>query len=94
MGNPSPFKDKMRRAYASALGTFKGVYWYLLTDRSRNRRVYLWLFPSDLVIRLAGPGNRWAIPIAAAMGVPMYIRTETVIPISAALVGKRRRFSL
>ena len=36
----------------------------------------------------AGPGNPWSIPIAAFVGVPMYIRAETVIPISAALVGK------
>jgi len=40
------------------------------------------------VVRLAGPGNPWSILIAAALGVPMYIRAETVIPIGAALVGK------
>jgi len=45
-------------------------------------------FPQDLVVRLAGPGNPWSIPTAAAVGVPMYIRAETVIPISAALVEK------
>jgi len=39
-------------------------------------------------VRLAGPGNPWSIPVAAALGVPMYIRTETVIPIGAALIGK------
>ena len=38
--------------------------------------------------RWAGPDNPWSIPIAALIGVPMYIRAETVIPISAALVGK------
>lgn len=37
---------------------------------------------------MAGPGNPWSIPVAAFIGVPMYIRAETVIPISAALVGK------
>ena len=45
-------------------------------------------FPQDLVVRLAGPDKPWSIPIAAGIGVPMYIRAETVIPISAALVGK------
>ncbi|MFA5280489.1 MAG: permease, partial [Smithellaceae bacterium] len=30
----------------------------------------------------------WSIPIAALIGVPMYIRAETIIPIAAALVGK------
>jgi uncharacterized membrane protein YraQ (UPF0718 family) len=29
-----------------------------------------------------------AIPIAAVIGIPMYIRAETIIPISAVLMGK------
>lgn len=82
-----PFKAKMRRASSSAWGTFKGVFWYLLLGAGIGAFIY-GFFPQDLVVRLAGPGNRWAIPIAAAIGVPMYIRAETVIPISAALVGK------
>ncbi len=82
-----PFKKKMKRASLSAVGTFKGVFWYLLLGAGIGSFIY-GFFPQDLVIRLAGPGNPWSIPIAAAIGVPMYIRAETVIPISAALVGK------
>jgi len=37
---------------------------------------------------VAGPGNPWSIPVAALIGIPMYIRAETIIPISAALAGK------
>ena len=44
--------------------------------------------PQDPVLKVAGPGNPWSIPIAAAIGVPMYVRAETMISISAALVGK------
>jgi hypothetical protein len=82
-----PFKEKMKRASLSAIGTFKGVFWYLLLGAGIGAFIY-GFFPQDLVVRLAGPGNPWSIPIAAAIGVPMYIRAETVIPISAALVGK------
>lgn len=81
------FKDKMKRASASAIDTFKGVFWYLLLGAGIGAFIY-GFFPQDLVIKLAGPGNPWSIPIAAALGVPMYIRAETVIPISAALVAK------
>jgi len=83
----APFKEKMKRASASAVDTFKGVFWYLLLGSGIGAFIY-GFFPQDLIIRLAGPGNPWSIPIAAAIGVPMYIRAETVIPISAALVGK------
>lgn len=82
-----PFQEKMKRAAVSAMGTFKGVFWYLLIGAAIGAFIY-GFFPQDLVITLAGPGNPWSIPIAAAIGVPMYIRAETVIPISAALVGK------
>jgi len=82
-----PFKEKMKRASSSAVDTFKGVFWYLLLGAGIGAFIY-GFFPQDLVVRLAGPGNPWSIPIAALIGVPMYIRAETVIPISAALVGK------
>ena len=82
-----PFKEKMKRASLSAVDTFKGVFWYLLLGAGIGAVIY-GFFPQDLVVRMAGPGNPWSIPIAAALGVPMYIRAETIIPISAALVGK------
>ncbi|MHB8091571.1 MAG: permease [Syntrophales bacterium] len=82
-----PFKTKMRRASLSAVETFKGVFWYLLLGAAIGAVIY-GFFPQSLVVRVAGPGNPWSIPIAALIGVPMYIRAETIIPISAALVGK------
>jgi len=83
----APFKEKLRSASIAAVDTFKGVFWYLLLGAAIGAFIY-GFFPQDLVVKLAGPGNPWSIPIAAAIGVPMYIRAETVIPISAALVGK------
>jgi len=82
-----PFKEKMKKASLSAIDTFKGVFWYLLLGAGIGAVIY-GFFPQDLVVRLAGPGNPVSIPIAAVIGVPMYIRAETIIPISAALVGK------
>ena len=82
-----PFKEKMKRASLSAVDTFKGVFWYLLLGAGIGAFIY-GFFPQDIVVKVAGPGNPWSIPIAAAIGVPMYIRAETIIPISAALVGK------
>lgn len=82
-----PFKEKMKRASLSAIDTFKGVFWYLLLGAGIGAFIY-GFFPQDVVVKVAGPGNPFSIPIAALIGVPMYIRAETIIPISAALVGK------
>ncbi|MEE9910984.1 MAG: permease [Deltaproteobacteria bacterium] len=84
---PVPFKQKLKNASLSAVDTFKGVFWYLLLGAGIGAFIY-GFFPQDIVVQLAGPGNAWSIPIAAVIGVPMYIRAETVIPIAAALVGK------
>ncbi|MDD4623201.1 MAG: permease [Kiritimatiellae bacterium] len=82
-----PFKVRMKHAGAEAVSTFKGVFWYLMIGAGIGAFIY-GFFPQDLVVRVAGPGNPWSIPVAAALGVPMYIRAETVIPIGAALIGK------
>jgi len=44
--------------------------------------------PTDIVSRLAGPDNPLAIPVAAIVGIPLYIRAETMIPIGLALIEK------
>ena len=37
---------------------------------------------------VAGPSNPLAVPVAAIIGVPIYIRAETMIPIGLALIKK------
>ncbi|MDD4588443.1 MAG: permease, partial [Heliobacteriaceae bacterium] len=44
--------------------------------------------PQDLLGRVAGPDNFFAVPIAAVIGIPMYIRAESIIPIGMTLLGK------
>jgi uncharacterized membrane protein YraQ (UPF0718 family) len=44
--------------------------------------------PTDLIAQYAGEGMWYAIPVAAVIGIPLYIRAEAVIPLSAALVQK------
>ncbi len=82
-----PFKKKLKNASRSAVDTFKGVFWYLMLGAGIGAFIY-GFFPQDLVVKWAGPDTPWSIPLAALIGVPMYIRAETIIPISAALVGK------
>lgn len=44
--------------------------------------------PETFITSVAGDDHPFAIPIAAIIGIPMYIRVETMIPISEALVSK------
>ncbi|HCE9059505.1 TPA: permease, partial [Klebsiella michiganensis] len=44
--------------------------------------------PAAWLERYAGQENPFAIPVAAIIGVPLYIRAEAVIPLAAALMAK------
>ncbi len=39
-------------------------------------------------MKVAGPQNPFSIPVAAVIGIPLYIRAETAIPIGLALIQK------
>src|SRR5699024_11033093 len=43
---------------------------------------------AEFITSIAGDEHPFAIPITAIVGIPMYIRVETMIPISEALVSK------
>ena len=81
------FRQKLRRAFAGAWSDFRSVLLYLIVGVAIGAAIYGYL-PSDFVVRLAGPQNPLAIPVAAAIGIPLYVRAETVIPIAVALTQK------
>lgn len=81
------FGKKLRRAFAGAWNDFRGVLIYLVIGVAIGAAIYGYL-PGDFVVRVAGPQNPLAIPVAAIIGVPLYVRAETVIPIAVALTQK------
>lgn len=81
------FRAKLSFAFAGAWNDFRGVLAYLIIGVAIGAVVYGYV-PGDFVVRVAGPQNPLAIPLAALIGVPLYVRAETVIPIGVALTGK------
>ena len=84
---PEKFGDKVKLAFAAAWADFRGVLIYLLIGVGIGAAIYGYL-PRDFVLRFAGPGNPFAIPVAALIGIPLYIRAETAIPIGLSLLKK------
>ena len=76
-----------RRAWADAWAFFLPALPYLLVGTAAGAAIY-GLVPTSWVVAVAGPGQPLAIPLAAALGVPMYVNAETFFPISAALLQK------
>jgi uncharacterized protein len=78
---------RIRRAFSFAWTLFKHIFLYLIIGAAVGAVIYGFV-PQDIIVKIAGPDNPLAIPIAAIIGIPMYIRAETIIPISAVLMGK------
>lgn len=84
---PSYFTGKLKASFVSAWEDFRSVVIYLLFGVGIGAVIYGYI-PQNIVTKLAGPDNPFAIPVAATIGVPLYIRAETAIPIGLALLQK------
>jgi uncharacterized membrane protein YraQ (UPF0718 family) len=81
------FKDKLRHAFGSALKDFRAVFIYLVIGVAIGA-VIKGFIPQNLIVYVAGPQNPAAVPVAAVIGIPLYIRATTAIPIGLALIQK------
>lgn len=86
-GCNSSHGTRIHAAFSFAVSLFRQVFPYLLLGAGIGAFIYGFI-PGDLIVSLAGPDNPLAIPVAAVIGIPMYIRAETLIPVSAVLLEK------
>lgn len=82
-----PFRGKLKAAFAGAWESLRPILGYLLIGVALGAGIYGYM-PQNFVMKIAGPDNPFAIPFAAVLGIPLYIRAETAIPIGLALMGK------
>jgi uncharacterized membrane protein YraQ (UPF0718 family) len=66
---------------------FKKVLPYLMGGIALGSMIYGFM-PTEFVSAMANEDNPLAVPLAAIIGIPLYIRAEAVIPLSAALAAK------
>ncbi|WOH36307.1 permease [Thalassotalea fonticola] len=83
-GNPV---SKWTRIWNSTWSDFKKVLPYLIGGIALGSFIYGFM-PTEFVANVASEENPFAVPIAAVIGIPLYIRAEAVIPLSAALAAK------
>ncbi|MET4692505.1 permease [Endozoicomonas lisbonensis] len=87
-GSAKPVKDsRWTRIWAETWRQFKKVFPALMAGIGIGSFTYGFV-PADFIAQYAGPENPLAIPFAAVIGVPLYIRAEAVIPLASALGAK------
>lgn len=80
-------RSRVQRSAEFAYNLFRQLMPYLLLGAGIGAFIHGFV-PTELISRLAGPDNALAIPMAAIIGIPIYIRAETMIPIGLALIEK------
>ena len=79
--------SKWMKIWQSTWADFKKVLPYLISGIALGSLIYGFM-PTEFVASIASENNPFAIPVAAVIGIPLYIRAEAVIPLSAALAAK------
>ncbi len=80
-------KQKMSASWVFTKSLYFRMIPYLLIGVGIGAFIYGFV-PEGLLTTYAGPSNPFAVPVAAIIGIPMYVRTETMIPISYVLTEK------
>ena len=81
------FKEKIGYARDYTKDLLKRIWPYVLAGVGVGGFIHGYV-PSDFLLKYAGPGNPFAVPVAVLIGVPLYGNAAGTIPIVQALMGK------
>jgi uncharacterized protein len=80
-------RSRIQRSARFAFSLFRQLMPYLLLGACIGAFIHGFV-PTEIISRFTGPKNPLAVPVAAIVGIPLYIRAETMIPIGLALIEK------
>ena len=81
------FREKLDYAREYTLGLLKKIWPYVVVGVGIGALIHGYV-PADFLARWAGRDNPFAVPVAVALGVPLYSNAAGVIPIVHALMEK------
>jgi uncharacterized protein len=81
------FREKIEYGRSYTLELLKKIWPYVVIGIGIGGFIHGYA-PADFLLKYAGPGNPFAVPLAVAIGVPLYSNAAGTIPIVQALMGK------
>lgn len=81
------WKQRLQQGQFQSTEIFKSVWLYVVIGIAIGAVIHGYV-PTALITRLAGAENPFAVPLAVAIGVPLYANVAGVLPITEALVNK------
>lgn len=80
-------KQRAKESYQEVKSIIKKVFPYVLIGIAIGAFIHGYA-PENLLTKIAGKGNWFAVPIAVLIGVPLYSNAAGVIPIVSSLIEK------
>jgi uncharacterized membrane protein YraQ (UPF0718 family) len=77
----------LKAALAETIGLMKSVYPYLIIGAAIGSVIH-GAVPTEWITTYMGGDKWWMVPVAAIIGIPLYIRLSTMIPISQIMIAK------
>ncbi|NGQ95896.1 permease [Brevibacillus sp. SYP-B805] len=77
----------LKAALAETLGLMKSVYPYIIIGAAIGSLIH-GAVPAGWITTYMGADKWWMVPVAAIIGIPLYIRLSTMIPISQIMIAK------
>jgi uncharacterized membrane protein YraQ (UPF0718 family) len=81
------YRDRLIYARENTTDILKKVWAYVIVAIAIGGFIHGYV-PEDFLVKYAGPKNPFGVPIAVALGVPLYSNAAGVIPIVYALMEK------
>ncbi len=84
---PNPHLVRAKRLFNEAVAQFRSFLPHVVIGVLIGAFAHGFV-PDAWLVEYAGNDNLWAIPLAAIIGVPLYVRGSTMIPIAMTLTAK------
>ncbi|MGC5328659.1 permease [Brevibacillus sp. SYSU BS000544] len=80
-------KFDVKAAFAETMQLMKTVYPFLLIGAGIGAVIH-GAVPTEWIMTYMGGDKWWLVPVAAIIGIPLYVRLSTMIPISQIMIAK------
>lgn len=86
-GNPLPFLDQLKYFWYDGMNITKTVFPYVVLGVSLGALIHGFV-PATMVETYLSSRTWWSVPVATALGAPLYANSVSVIPVMEAMIGK------
>jgi len=85
---PTIFNEKVKYSTQRALTIFKKMWWILLIGVAIGAAIHGFV-PAEFFLKVLGDSATiWGVPLAVILGVPIYARSASIVPVIFALTLK------